>query len=64
MSERAREVTVAGGELAAAFPTIERTTQIAETLALTVEPLQGAAERLGRVVDRLPGGQRARSRPE
>jgi len=32
------------------------------TLARTVslaEPLQGAVERLGRIVDRLPGGRRA-----
>jgi len=63
LAERAREVTVAGAELAAAFPTLERTAQIGETLAQAVEPLQGAAERLGRVVDRLPGGQRpSRSR--
>ena len=33
----------------------------AGTLAMAVGPLQGAAERLGRVADRLPGGARARS---
>jgi hypothetical protein len=59
IAERAREVAVTGSELVAAFPTLERTAQIGETLAQAVEPLQGAAERLGRVVDRLPGGQRA-----
>jgi ABC-type transporter Mla subunit MlaD len=57
----AREVVAAGRELVAAFPTIERTAEIGETLAQAVEPLQGAAERLGRIVDRLPGGARSRS---
>jgi hypothetical protein len=31
----------------------------ATTLATAVEPLQGTAERLGRIADRLPGGRRA-----
>src|SRR4051794_31948532 len=61
---QAQEVAVTGRELAAAFPTLERTAQIGETLAQAVEPLQGAAERLGRVVDRLPGGGRPRARGE
>ena len=29
------------------------------TLAAAVEPLQGTAERLGRIADRLPGGRRS-----
>jgi methyl-accepting chemotaxis protein len=33
----------------------------AEAMAAVAEPLHGAAERLGRIVDRLPGGRVARS---
>jgi hypothetical protein len=40
---------------------IEALGDAAGTLALAVGPLQGAAERLGRVADRLPGGARART---
>jgi methyl-accepting chemotaxis protein len=32
----------------------------AETIAETVEPLQDAAERVGRISERLPGGRRRR----
>jgi hypothetical protein len=31
--------------------------QSAQTLASATEPLQGAIERLGRIVDRLPGAR-------
>jgi hypothetical protein len=51
MEERAREVAVAGAAIAAAIPLLERALQIAE-------PLEGAAERVGRIVDRLPGSAR------
>jgi hypothetical protein len=50
------------------LPSIDRTLasidvlgDAAATLAMAAGPLQGAAERLGRVADRLPGGARARS---
>lgn len=33
----------------------------AEAMAAVAEPLHGAAERLGRIVDRLPGGRAPRS---
>jgi hypothetical protein len=51
MEERAREVAVAGTAIAAAIPLLERALQIAE-------PLEGMAERVGRIVDRLPGNTR------
>jgi len=53
VAERAREVVEQGAEVAAALPTLQRAIAIAE-------PLEGAVERLGRLVDRLPGGARAR----
>lgn len=43
-----------------ALPTIEAFEVSATTLAQTVVPLQGVADRLGRITDRLPG---ARPRP-
>ena len=56
-SERVRasahEVSVRGAEVAAALPTLQQ-------IATTTEPLQGAIERFGRMVDRLPGGDRER----
>jgi hypothetical protein len=52
ISERAALVATTGAEVAAALPLLQR------ALELT-EPLEGAVERLGRVVDRLPGGRRA-----
>ncbi len=46
----------AAGELAEALPTIEQAVTM-------VSPLEGAVERLGRTIDRLPGG-RSRRRHE
>jgi hypothetical protein len=48
--EAAHEVAVRGAEVAAALPTLQQ-------LASTAEPLQGAIERFGRLVDRLPGSR-------
>jgi hypothetical protein len=50
IAERAREVAERGGEVAAALPTLQRAVGIAE-------PLEGAVERLGRMVDRIPGSR-------
>ena len=50
MTETAHEVAVRGAEVAAALPTLERAVAIAT-------PLEGTVERLGRVVDRLPGSR-------
>ena len=50
MTEAAREVAVRGAEVAAALPTLERAVAIAT-------PLEGTVERLGRIVDRLPGSR-------
>lgn len=50
MTEAAREVAVRGAEVAAALPTMERAVAIAQ-------PLEGTVERLGRIVDRLPGSR-------
>ena len=49
--DAAHEVAVRGAEVAAALPSLQQ-------LATTAEPLQGAIERFGRMVDRLPGGER------
>lgn len=46
----AHEVAVRGAEVAAALPLLERAIAIAD-------PLEGTVERLGRIVDRLPGGR-------
>ena len=51
MTEAAREVAVRGAEVAAALPTLERAVALAT-------PLEGTVERLGRIVDRIPGGPR------
>jgi hypothetical protein len=56
ISERAQLVATTGAEVAAALPLLQR------ALELT-EPLEGAVERLGRVVDRLPGGRRGPAKP-
>jgi hypothetical protein len=50
----AREVADRGADLAAALPVMQRAIEMAE-------PLEGVVERLGRVADRLPGGQRGRA---
>ena len=51
IEERAAEVARRGGELVASLPTLEAAVAL-------VAPLEGAVERLGRMVDRLPGGAR------
>lgn len=51
MDQHARQVEAVGAEIVAALPTVQQ----AVTL---VSPLEGAVERIGRAVDRLPGGAR------
>ncbi len=51
----AAQVAAEGGRVAEALPALERAITSTETLATVVEPLHGATERLGRIVDRLPG---------
>jgi len=53
LDARAAEVAAAGREVAAAIPTLQRAVELSL-------PLEGAVERLGRFVDRLPGGGRHR----
>ncbi len=48
-----REIALRGGEIAAALPLLQRALDLGE-------PLEGAIERAGRIVDRRPGGARAR----
>ncbi len=48
----AREVAERGAALVDALPVMQRAVEMAE-------PLEGAVERLGRMVDRLPGARRA-----
>ncbi len=55
IEQRAREVADRAADVSAALPLLER------AVALGV-PLEGAVERLGRMVDRLPGGAAARRR--
>ena len=40
------------------MPRLEAALATATAIVEVVEPLQGAAERLGRIVDRLPGAPR------
>ena len=56
IEERAAEVAVRGQELVATLPTLEAAVAL-------VTPLEGAVERLGRMVDRLPGGARRPGTP-
>jgi hypothetical protein len=56
IADRAREVAERGAEVASALPTLQRAVGIAE-------PLEGAVERLGRIVDRFPGGRAQPSEP-
>ena len=49
--DRAGRVVETGSELIAVLPTLERALDMAT-------PLEGAIDRFGRFVDRLPGGQR------
>lgn len=53
----AGQVALEGGRVAEALPALERAITSTETLATVVEPLHGATERLGRIVDRLPGAR-------
>jgi len=64
---RVAELVRLAEELRAGLPTlddalgsIKQLNAAARTLAAAVEPLQGTAERLGRIADRLPGAQRRR----
>jgi hypothetical protein len=52
--DRAGRVVQTGSELIAVLPALERALDMAT-------PLEGAIDRFGRFVDRLPGGQRPRS---
>jgi methyl-accepting chemotaxis protein len=54
VEQAAKDVAVVGRQIADALPVLQRAITMAE-------PLEGAVERLGRIVDRLPGGMRARS---
>lgn len=49
--DSAGQVAATGSELIAVLPTLERALQMAS-------PLEGAIDRFGRLVDRLPGGAR------
>jgi methyl-accepting chemotaxis protein len=53
--ERATRVTETGQELITVLPAFERALEMAT-------PLEGAIDRFGRLVDRLPGGATARRR--
>ncbi len=55
--DRANRVTETGAELIAVLPAFERALEMAS-------PLEGAIDRFGRLVDRLPGGGTARRRVE
>jgi hypothetical protein len=55
IADRAEQVAETGSELIAVMPTFERALEMAT-------PLEGAIDRFGRLVDRLPGGAR-RPRP-
>lgn len=54
--DRASRVVDTGNNLIVALPTLERALELAT-------PLEGAIDRVGRFVDRLPGGANARRRP-
>jgi methyl-accepting chemotaxis protein len=67
LDARGGELTALGEKLdahAAAFlelsTGLDEMNRSAEAMAAVAEPLHGAAERLGRIVDRLPGGRAAR----
>jgi hypothetical protein len=53
--DRATKVVETGGELITVLPAFERALEMAT-------PLEGAIERVGRLVDRMPGGSAARRR--
>jgi hypothetical protein len=52
--DRAGRVAETGDDLVAVLPTLQRAIEMAT-------PLEGAIDRVGRFVDRLPGGQRRRA---
>ncbi len=54
---RESEVVVQAAELHRAIPTAERAVDL-------MQPLEGAVERMGRMVDRLPGGRGRDARDE
>lgn len=54
MQVTAAEIALRGGQVAEALPLLQRALEIAE-------PLDGTVKRLGRLVDRLPDGARART---
>ena len=54
IADRAKEVADRGADVAAALPVLERAVSMAS-------PLEGTVERLGRALDRLPGGPRSGS---
>lgn len=56
IEQRAREVADRAAQVIAALPLLERAVALGE-------PLEGTVERLGRMVDRLPGGPLSRRRP-
>ncbi|MFL5868166.1 MAG: hypothetical protein ACJ766_13790 [Thermoleophilaceae bacterium] len=56
IERRAAEVATRGGELVATLPTLEAAVAL-------VTPLEGTVERLGRMIDRLPGGARRGGNP-
>ena len=56
IEQRAAEVATRGGELVATLPTLEAAVAL-------VTPLEGTVERLGRMIDRLPGGARRGAAP-
>jgi hypothetical protein len=55
--DRAARVVETGTELIAVMPTFERALEMAS-------PLEGAIDRFGRLVDRLPGGVQRRRAPD
>lgn len=52
----AQDLSQRAAEIATALPLLERAVALAE-------PLEGSVERLGRIVDRLPGGRARAPRP-
>ena len=54
MDRHAGQVAAVGEQIVAALPTLQQA-------ATLVSPLEGAVERIGRVVDRLPGDPRKRA---
>ncbi len=57
LQSQADAMVASAGELAEALPTIEQAVTM-------VSPLEGAVQRLGRTIDRLPGGRPRRQEEE